>query len=411
MLRDVDPNYRGDVQRALTLLCCAKRPLLVEELVQAIAVELGDPPKYNAERQLKSSEDLQQICAGFIDIDVRFADGYGPGMEELNVFSIPDTRYEMVRIAHFSVQEFLRSDRIQTSKDLQDLVNFHVNMQDANDQMAGTCLTFLLEPSILEPMDSTSSPLASMALEHYAARYWIDHFNEYTSSPSTRAQAVRLFHGEGGVFENWISRWNHDGGSRTRPAPLYYASLLGLRSIVCALINIGLSKRLSVLNDLYSRAGSFFLNEETGYYRTALQAASVQGHLAIAQMLIEAGADISQESGDYGTALQAAAIQGHLDIVQLLIMGGADINQQAGHYGTALQAASTYGHLKIVELLIRKGANITQEGGDYGTALQAASRCGYIEIVQLLLREGANVNQEAGHNRTALRTCISIRPS
>ncbi|KAK7227437.1 hypothetical protein V2G26_015440 [Clonostachys chloroleuca] len=127
MLRDLDPRYREDAQRALNFLCCAKRLLLVEELMQAIAVELGDSPKYNSERQLKSSEDLQQICAGLIDIDIRFLDQSDHGMNRMD-FTFPNTignRYEVVRIAHFSVQEFPKSDRIQKSKDLQDLVSFH----------------------------------------------------------------------------------------------------------------------------------------------------------------------------------------------------------------------------------------------------------------------------------------------
>ncbi|CAG9980385.1 unnamed protein product [Clonostachys byssicola] len=416
MLRDVDPIYQEDVQRALNLLCCAKRPLLVEELMLAIAVELGDSPKYNSERQLKSSEDLRQICAGFIDIDVRTHDDLtlinqvdSLSMMDITLFGTHGTRYEMVRIAHFSVQEFLKSDRIR-SKDFKDLVSFHVDMQDANDQMAGTCLAFLLEPSILEAQMSESSPLALNTLRTYAARHWVDYYDDFTSSASTRAQASRLFCGAGGWFEKWLWYWDHDRNHprKPRPGPLYYASLLGIRSVVYKLIEDGLSKELDASSNAYSRVEPFFLDEVAGNYGTALQAASMRGHLAIVQRLIEGGANINQQSGHYGTALQLAADGCHLEIVHLLVTKGADVNQQAGDdETTALQAASLRGQLGMVQFLLENGANINQGCGYYGTALQAASTGDHCDVVQFLIENGAHVNQEAGrHFGTALQAAI-----
>ncbi|KAK7227436.1 hypothetical protein V2G26_015439 [Clonostachys chloroleuca] len=284
-------------------------------------------------------------------------------------------------------------------------------MQDANDQIAGTCLTFLLEPSILEPRSSTSSPPAYISFEDYATHYWVDHFKECTPSSSTRAEALRLFCGKRDVFEKWISR---RGFGESWPAPLYYASYFGLTSILDALVDVGLSKESAATHNACTRAEPFFLNKVTSYGETALQAASLHGHLAIVQRLIEGGADIRQESGDFGTALLAAAIQGHLEIVQLLITKGADINQQSGSYGTALQAASVRGNLEIVELLIKKGANVDLEGDNHATALQAqsalqaASASGHIEIVKLLLKEGANTNQESSYYGTALQAASAF---
>jgi ankyrin repeat protein len=63
----------------------------------------------------------------------------------------------------------------------------------------------------------------------------------------------------------------------------------------------------------------------------------MEGHEAIAKLLIEKGADVNAQGGFYGNALQAASYEGHEAIAKLLIEKGADVNAQGGYYGNALQ--------------------------------------------------------------------------
>uniref|UniRef100_A0A8H7TTB6 Nephrocystin 3-like N-terminal domain-containing protein n=1 Tax=Bionectria ochroleuca TaxID=29856 RepID=A0A8H7TTB6_BIOOC len=130
------------------------------------------------------------------------------------------------------------------------------------------------------------------------------------------------------------------------------------------------------------------LTYKSGEYGNALQAASTWGHLDIAQMLIQKGANINAQGGKYGNALHAALEEGHLDIAQMLIQKGADINAQGGKYGNALQAALEEGHLYIAQILIQKGADIHAQGGEYGNALQATSAQGHLDIAQMLIQKG-----------------------
>ena len=45
MLCSISPESAADARPVLTLLCCAMRPLTAEEVIDAVAVELGNDPR------------------------------------------------------------------------------------------------------------------------------------------------------------------------------------------------------------------------------------------------------------------------------------------------------------------------------------------------------------------------------
>jgi hypothetical protein len=47
MLLNMDESSAGYAQRILIMLCCTKRPLRIPELIDAVAIELGDPLRLN----------------------------------------------------------------------------------------------------------------------------------------------------------------------------------------------------------------------------------------------------------------------------------------------------------------------------------------------------------------------------
>ena len=67
------------------------------------------------------------------------------------------------------------------------------------------------------------------------------------------------------------------------------------------------------------------------------------------------GVDVNEQSGWYGSALQAALAKGHNEIVQLLLKREADMNVQCGHYGSALQVVLVNSYNEIVQLLLEEG--------------------------------------------------------
>ena len=100
ILREIDKSCVDDAKRILTSLCFAKRPMTISEL----AVELGNS-RLNLSRRLQDKDDIGQICPSFIDI------GLG-GPETLPTRECHG-KARTVRIVHYSVQEFLESDRIR----------------------------------------------------------------------------------------------------------------------------------------------------------------------------------------------------------------------------------------------------------------------------------------------------------
>lgn len=62
---------------------------------------------------------------------------------------------------------------------------------------------------------------------------------------------------------------------------------------------------------------------------TVLHLAAQKGDVAVAAMLIEAGADIHAEDEFGWTALQQAAAFGHADVARLLISVGSDVRHRS----------------------------------------------------------------------------------
>ncbi|KAJ7147877.1 ankyrin repeat-containing domain protein, partial [Mycena crocata] len=86
-----------------------------------------------------------------------------------------------------------------------------------------------------------------------------------------------------------------------------------------------------------------------------LRLASGVGREREVRLLIEYGADVNEQGGFYGTALQVASINGHKEIMKLLLENEADVNAVDGYHGTALHAASQGRRQNVVQLLLDNG--------------------------------------------------------
>jgi ankyrin repeat protein len=415
--------------RILQWLTFSARPLSVEELAEVVAIDVARDPTFERDEVLEDPLDVLAICSSLLVVTTHKA-----------VKFYEHTR-QVVAFAHYSVKEYLLSERIFTGP----AARYGMRFAECHQTIAEGCIGYLLQNYDVNESLFVHAPKFKLTL--YSANFWIHH--ALAVECKTKAISKRLLNllsKENDAYRYWLWIYNPDSPHHTEaihsyppylppPAPLYYTSLCGMAE----------ASRL-----LLERKDD--VNAQGGCYGNALQAAAQGGYEKIVELLLDAGADVNTQGGHHGSALQAASAGGHEQIVKLLLGAGADTNVHAGHYtsvsytvsstgyeevhggcdsisvddeyddgafyepnsddeidrqdegySNALYAASVGGHENIVVILLNAGARVNAQGGLYGNALQAAAQGGYENIVKLLLDAGADIHAQGGMYGNALQ--------
>ncbi|XP_072046580.1 uncharacterized protein [Amphiura filiformis] len=151
---------------------------------------------------------------------------------------------------------------------------------------------------------------------------------------------------------------------------------------------------------------------------TPLHEASSNGHSAVCQILLRAGAIVNHRAGpefDEKTPLHQAAMSGHDNVCKVLLDAGAVVNAitKQGHEVTPLWLAAKNGHGTVCQVLLQAGAKINCRTGleeAYETTpLHEAAMNGHDTVCKVLLDAGAEVNvrSKEGHELTPL--CLAAQ--
>ena len=453
LLVDVDsahPNPRNHekIRRILRWLVSAARPLKVDEIKEAIAVE-----ECQMQRNWKAEiEDAQIIglCGPLIRIN-----------EETNELSL----------AHFSLKEFLVSGKLLETSEVK-ARKYHTTTSEANTYAAMISLTYLSFRNLFRPcqtlkdlkrlrqenkfldyttlyagvhlgriedpnatlisllnglfvseisrqelladQDEADTSLLQMTISVFCPpvekEYAYFQGNMSLSfSCACSKNTLQLFAGhtlqriaDRPNCKPWLQLFRilSDVTRQDHPAnitPLYYASLFGWSA--------GVDKLLQ-LNE--SRATTSDLNH-------ALRAAAIGNHCDIIKKLLDAGAQVKAHSDGFGSALQSAAFCGQMEAVRMLLTHGADAEEKHGFFrpggtvGSALQGAAVNGNTRLVQILLENGANVNGNRGWLGTPLQAVIERGMEDMAMTLIESpGFDGSVTGGYYGSALRLACQL---
>jgi ankyrin repeat protein len=376
-LLGIEKEKRRFAHRLFQCLTVAVRPLRVDELAELLAIRFdsGQIPRYHADWQ---SEDTQEAvlsaCSSLIAV--------------VNVDGPP-----VVQFSHFSVKEFLTSDRLANSTE--DFSGYHVLPHVAHTILAQASLGVLLH--LGDNVDKHT--IKKFPFAQYAAQHWVDHGQFENVSSSIEGAMERLFDMDESSFATWIWIYDidypfrhhmfEDHPPRPEALPLYYATRCGFRNLVEHLIT-------KHPDDIDARGGN---------HGSAVNAALVKRNMDIVLLLLEHGAHMNIKDARGDTPLFVASRNGRRDNVVLLLEHHADVNLANDGTGlTPLMGAAQRGELEIVRILLHHGANVDSLFKSGQTPLNNASQCGYLDIVRLLVQSGAALDTSDRDGWTPLFT-------
>jgi ankyrin repeat protein len=374
ILKGITKTNKEYAYRLLQCLAVAARPLRVEDLADILIVDFkaGGVPTLNADWRWEDQEEaVLSACSSLVTV-------------------IIDDGCRVVQFSHFSVKEFLTSERLANS--IGEPFRFHISLEPAHAILAQACLGVLLRLEDHTNGDNTKS----LPLVEYAAECWVEHA-QFTGVELRIKDVMDYFLDmDKPHFLAWIRMQDvydllpYDSNTpRAAPlpaAPLYFAARHGFRY---------LSERIILKHPQH-------VNAWGGLCGTPLHSSVRWGQIEISQLLHAHGADVNARSSFSCTPLHIASMYGLLDTVNWLLDHGADLESLEMGGMTPLQLSSSRGHLEVTRILLERGAEIDSLGDKGSTPLQLAMEEGELDAALLLLDRHANVHVRDNDGKTLL---------
>ncbi|CAJ0545089.1 Ff.00g085620.m01.CDS01 [Fusarium sp. VM40] len=389
MLLGLNPSFKAQVLGSLKWLALSRRTLRLEELAEIFIFRPEINAKIENTQRLFNAETVLKHFSSLVTTETKNE------IDDWSDYRSHET-VTYVRLAHFTVKEYLVSKRIEQSSARQ----FCFTEVNAHLYIAHCCLSYHLYQSVEVTTTDNKLPLETYTVQNWELhlelvprKLWtseIVQLAELALSMRTKSLEMILFHGQlGGRWEEIHTRRNN-----LIQRPYCYTAALGSIELTKLLLRNG------------SRTSRFLIQEDIDL---ALRDAAEEGHIEIVRFLLIERANINTITSG---ALQAAANRGHLAVMKVLLDNGADIDAHDDRFGSALEAAAKGFNLTALRQLLNNGADVCKAGCPLSCLIAAykfnnqncVTEC--IQGLKLLLDKGVNINRKCTGHRSALNEAI-----
>jgi hypothetical protein len=173
ILSTISEEYSKYAMRILQWLTFSARLLSVEEIAEVVAIDVARDPAFDRDEVLEDPLEVLDICSSLVTITKNEADGRLRPAQQI------------IALAHYSVQEYLVSDRIRQGSAKQ------YSMQEAECQIALTrnSLEYLIQ--LQQPLSRET--LKAFALTKYTAEFWSSHLRKTGDKIEQTSQLTMAF--------------------------------------------------------------------------------------------------------------------------------------------------------------------------------------------------------------------------
>jgi len=343
------PQIHARAKQVLMWISCTMRPMTVNELQHALAIELDAT-------RLDRDVDTTRLDRAAIPVK----SGLTSGCAGLVVI---DRQSQVIRLVHETAQSYLEERR-------------SCLFPRAQEYIARSCLIYLsFDTFDTGPcsLPEIKKRLQDNAFLNYAALYWGNHVDERVGL-NTRALALKFLKDDQKVScASQVMMYGRDGYS-------FIHSAQGMSSLhVCSYFGLK-----ALLEDVLGQSNAVDVRDNKR--RTPLCYAAEFGHEAVVKLLLDKGAAADLESYQQWTPGLLAVRNGHVAVLKLLLDGGSSLISRDGG-AKALFMAAENGREAVIELLLDVGADVHSKNSRGATPLWVAAEKKHDGVIRLLLDE------------------------
>lgn len=319
ILSNIDESYAVEVQKVLQYLAFCQWAPTLAEMVEILAIDWDDDePHFDAQNRIPDPKDILNMCSSLVTT----SEGRVQFLGQRNHFAVTT-----LRLAHFSVKEYITSSRIKTSK----ASIYAVSPVSSNQFITRTYLTYLLQTNFASGhlgWAATLEGFKQFPLANTAAQLWTTQLRllsgampDASLDDITKSLVFKFFNTRhlpnGGNYAFWVGALIPDSPVHviTSTHPLYYCASYGLTTLVALLLSV-------IPKDEIDTKGGRALS-------SPLHVAVFRGKMDCVRLLLAAGADPNSINARKESCLFWARGKMRRDIYKLLVKHGAVERRQA----------------------------------------------------------------------------------